>query len=405
MATIVTRSVKGSALTHTEMDSNFSNLNDDKAELAGASFTSNVDVTGTLSSTGALSTTGDLSTTKTFTGRVGTDVASGADLSLGDGNMFDITGTTDITSIGTVGVGTYITLQFDDVLVLTNHATDLVLPNGNDIITYSGYIIQLYEYATGDYRFVSDNRTILKDLPPKHLTGLILSNDTDTVNDINITAGYCTDSTDAYSLNLATEITKQIDATWAAGDDAGGLFSGTVAADTTYHVFLILKDSDGSIDAGFDTSLTAANIPAGYTAYRRIGSILTNATSGIYQFTQTDDRFDWDDVASDFSVAFHTGRVSRTIKVPQDIEFIVTYAAGGQCSTTLRYVWYGSLNTSTFTPTAALSTLQFNSANAGQSNTLSIKTNTSGQIGTECNGTSGTLFGYTVGWTDSRGKL
>ena len=33
MATIVTRSGKGSALTHTEMDSNFTNLN---TELAGA---------------------------------------------------------------------------------------------------------------------------------------------------------------------------------------------------------------------------------------------------------------------------------------------------------------------------------------------------------------------------------
>ena len=32
MATIVTRSGKGSALTHTEMDSNFSNLNTDKLE-------------------------------------------------------------------------------------------------------------------------------------------------------------------------------------------------------------------------------------------------------------------------------------------------------------------------------------------------------------------------------------
>jgi len=39
MATIVTRSGKGSALTHTEMDANFDNLNTDKAELAGDTFT------------------------------------------------------------------------------------------------------------------------------------------------------------------------------------------------------------------------------------------------------------------------------------------------------------------------------------------------------------------------------
>jgi hypothetical protein len=35
MATIVTRSSKGSALTHTEMDSNFSNLNNGKVETTG----------------------------------------------------------------------------------------------------------------------------------------------------------------------------------------------------------------------------------------------------------------------------------------------------------------------------------------------------------------------------------
>ena len=39
MATIVTRAGKGSPLTNQELDSNFSNLNTDKAELSGAVFT------------------------------------------------------------------------------------------------------------------------------------------------------------------------------------------------------------------------------------------------------------------------------------------------------------------------------------------------------------------------------
>jgi len=42
MATIVTRSGKGSALSHTEMDANFTNLNNDKAELSGATFTGSI---------------------------------------------------------------------------------------------------------------------------------------------------------------------------------------------------------------------------------------------------------------------------------------------------------------------------------------------------------------------------
>jgi len=42
MSTIVTRAGKGSPLTNTELDSNFTNLNTDKAELSGATFTGNL---------------------------------------------------------------------------------------------------------------------------------------------------------------------------------------------------------------------------------------------------------------------------------------------------------------------------------------------------------------------------
>ena len=42
MSTIVTRAGKGSPLTNTEVDANFTNLNTDKAELSGATFTGTV---------------------------------------------------------------------------------------------------------------------------------------------------------------------------------------------------------------------------------------------------------------------------------------------------------------------------------------------------------------------------
>ena len=52
MSTIVTRSGKGSPLTNTEVDSNFTNLNTDKAELSGANFTGSIDVTGSVTADG-----------------------------------------------------------------------------------------------------------------------------------------------------------------------------------------------------------------------------------------------------------------------------------------------------------------------------------------------------------------
>ncbi len=86
----------------------------------------------------------------------GADVASAGALTLGaDGNSFDITGTTAITSIGTFGVGTTVILRFDDALTLTHHATDLILPGGANITTAAGDIAIFTEYATGDWRCVS----------------------------------------------------------------------------------------------------------------------------------------------------------------------------------------------------------------------------------------------------------
>lgn len=88
----------------------------------------------------------------------GADVASAAALTLGaDGNYFDITGTTGITSIVTRGIGTEVTLHFDAILTLTHHATDLILPNGQDITTYAGYVATFREYASGDWELISDN--------------------------------------------------------------------------------------------------------------------------------------------------------------------------------------------------------------------------------------------------------
>lgn len=87
----------------------------------------------------------------------GADVASAAALTLGaDGNFFDITGTTGITSIVTRGIGTEVTLQFDGILTLTHHASDLILLNGEDIVTYAGYVAVFREYAVGDWVMVSE---------------------------------------------------------------------------------------------------------------------------------------------------------------------------------------------------------------------------------------------------------
>ena len=91
----------------------------------------------------------------------GADVASGTALTLGtDGNYFDITGTTTITSIATLGIGTVVRLHFDGILTFTHHATNLILPGGADILTAAGDEAELIEYASGDWRLLSYQRGV-----------------------------------------------------------------------------------------------------------------------------------------------------------------------------------------------------------------------------------------------------
>jgi len=86
----------------------------------------------------------------------GADVASANALTLGtDGNYFDITGVTSITSIGTLAAGTMVCLHFDGILTLTHHATNLILPSAANITTAAGDEAIFVEYDTGLWRCIS----------------------------------------------------------------------------------------------------------------------------------------------------------------------------------------------------------------------------------------------------------
>ena len=85
----------------------------------------------------------------------GADIASATELPVNiDGNIFDVTGTTTIASFSERGIGSIIYLQFDGILTLTHHATDLVLLTGANRTTAAGDIGIYYQYAAGDWREV-----------------------------------------------------------------------------------------------------------------------------------------------------------------------------------------------------------------------------------------------------------
>lgn len=155
MATIVTRSGKGSALTFAEGDANFTNLNNelaDKIALTDLSVT-----TATAADTSALAynnTTGVL----TFTPVATADFTTLADLSV---TTASASGAGSLTYNNTTGVFTF--APVDTSLVLANVSEDLTPQlggnldvNGNIIVSASGGNIDIEPNGSGNVRITTD---------------------------------------------------------------------------------------------------------------------------------------------------------------------------------------------------------------------------------------------------------
>lgn len=113
------------------------------------------------------------------------------------------------------------------------------------------------------------------DYPPHYIYGIAASETTgDYITHFDI--GYCLDSTLTKNINVISAWTKNISSNWVSGTGNGGKPSSvTITNGTWYHKFAIMK-TDGTIDFGIDTSLTAANLLADatlFTYYRLVDSL------------------------------------------------------------------------------------------------------------------------------------
>jgi len=242
-----------------------------------------------------------------------------------------------------------------------------------------------------------------------YIDGLILANGTDADHDINIAAGEARDSTNTYNLINTATLVKQIDAAWAAGSAAGGLFSGSVGNATWYHVFLIRKDSDGTIDAGFDTSVTAANKPAGYSTYRRIGSVLTNGSAAnILAFSQMGNQFLWKVGITDVNAAAITNSATLyTLSVPLGVKTLPVITTQVAKGANVIVYWSSPDVTDSAASQPNVTSYQINGQGVDPTwhkGPTSLRTNTSSQIRGRTDTAACTAYVYTQGWIDPRGK-
>lgn len=244
--------------------------------------------------------------------------------------------------------------------------------------------------------------------------GLVLSQDADTDHDIQISVGNWCDSTRAVNMSLSSVLTKQIDAGWAAGDDAGGLASGVVLANSTWYDVFLIKHTDGTVDAGFDSvGSSAANLLAdsGYTYYRRLGSVLTDGSANITAFTAygvNGDLFLWDDIVQDEAQNDPgTSAVTQALTVPTGVSVEAKFAFS-LFDTSAAADTYAVVNTTAQTDTAASVsnfTVAYNGDAGGDkqvSTMVDLPTDTSAQIRyrVSASDTDVTTYINTYGWKE-----
>jgi len=295
-----------------------------------------------------------------------------------------------------------------------NAARDVVIKSGTgNITTDDGEDITLdetekvtflqYDAALSSWLVVSRPVSV-PGIPYGYIGGLTIANGTDSDHDIDISIGACRDSSDSADITLSAVLTKQIDVNWVAGDDAGGFPSGlSLNSSTWYHVFVILS-SDGTVDGGFDTSLTATNLlsdATGYTEYRRLGSVLTDGSSNILAFLQNKDYFAWSSPPLDVSTSLNTTATSFTLSVPTGVAclaHITTNATSG----TLVDIREPSLTDLAPSQTAAPLSIYEGPTASRIPQTTFVLTNTSSQIEGRASGATTTFRVVTRGYIDSR---
>lgn len=270
-------------------------------------------------------------------------------------------------------------------------------------------------------------------LPRGHISGLTLANDaTDATNDISVSAGVARSEVNAaYSdnngpstlprhqvdLEIPRALIKQLDVAWTPGMPGGGGRSGgrssSSLANGTWHVNLIggagMRPDVLLHDSATQSSVLAA-LPAGYTTYRRIGSILRESAA-IVAFTQFGERFDRTTSVLDANDVTSPGTArTQTLSVPTGVTIIARVM-----------VWVRDDNGARSTY-GLVSALDQTSESAAQGNAISesgggtlygqsaiheVKTNTSAQIRVSATVSDANvhLFVRTRGWLDYRGRF
>jgi hypothetical protein len=247
-----------------------------------------------------------------------------------------------------------------------------------------------------------------------YLFGLTLSTAGSSAT-FSIAAGEAVDNANNALMALASSLSKTTSA-WAVGSGNGGLDTGTIAANTWYHAYLIKRTDTGVVDALVSLSATAPTLPTSYTLSRRIGSMRTNGSSQWTKFIQTDNTFIWDVPVNDVNAtAPGTAAVTRTLSTPLGVSVEALVVAGGSTTNAgtdspaaIYLSDLGATDSAANATTGIASAVIFDNETTGFALhvPVRVRTNTSSQIRSRLQlSAAGTvLYIDTTGWIDFRGR-
>lgn len=231
------------------------------------------------------------------------------------------------------------------------------------------------------------------------------NNSTDSNNDIDIAAGVWLDASASYTMTGGA-MTKRLDAAWSAGTGNGGLFSGSKANDTAYHVFMIATAA-GAVDYGFSTSLTASDKPVLYIYHRRLGTVFTDGSGNIRGFRQTGDYFSFKDPILNTSSLAVTA-TNQALTVPPGVEVLADIEIGASLSSSTSLAFQVFAGHPDDTPSIRCRTGVNGITGLSAYETLTnLPTNTSQEFRYYIlpTGSLSGMFLQTVGYLDNRGKV
>jgi hypothetical protein len=193
---------------------------------------------------------------------------------------------------------------------------------------------------------------------------------------------------------------------WSTG--GGSLDTGTIAANTWYHVFIIGRPDQAIADVLISLSPTAPTMPANYTLFRRIGSMKTDGSQHWIGFVQYGNDFLWRAPPQDIAVgnlgAVPTSYILAGVPTGVDVIAHLTGTFNEASNGTSLLIQSPDATGAGPSISTGLITARVVTGSVAVPFVTDIRTNTSAQIVAYGNSVNCTLAVSTKGWLDFRGQ-